>query len=225
MTLLPAHKDEIYKKLDELFGARLDEFDVSLIATNPDLIPAKLLPHLAASFDIETNGIGVPHDSGALVERGASGSATSDNTQYSSIRKLIKNAFIIKKGTVESIKVALKSFFAGASIEEWYQYGGEPYFFRVKVLLDGVSFDSWDKLEAIVSTYKNVRSVLDRISIELECKKAICQMGSYSISGESLEIYPYQTPSIEPSGTHFIGAKASLHEWININLDIRNLDE
>lgn len=202
MTLLPAHKDEIYKKLDELFGARLDEFDVSLIATNPDLIPAKLLPHLAASFDIETNGA---------------------NEQ--SIRKLIKNAFIIKKGTVESIKVALKSFFAGASIEEWYQYGGEPYFFRVKVLLDGVSFDSWDKLEAIVSTYKNVRSVLDRISIELECKKAVCQMGGYSISGESLEIYPYQTPSIEPSGTHFIGAKASLHEWININLEIRNLDE
>lgn len=202
MTLLPAHKEEIYKKLDELFGARLDEFDVSLIATNPDLIPAKLLPHLAASFDIETNGA---------------------NEQ--SIRKLIKNAFIIKKGTVESIKVALKSFFAGASIEEWYQYGGEPYFFRVKVLLDGVSFDSWDKLEAIVSTYKNVRSVLDRISIELECKKAVCQMGGYSISGESLEIYPYQTPSIEPSGTHFIGAKASLHEWININLEIRNLDE
>ena len=202
MTLLPAHKDEIYEKLDELFGARLDEFDVSLIATNPDLIPAKLLPHLAASFDIETNGA---------------------NEQ--SIRKLIKNAFIIKKGTVESIKVALKSFFAGASIEEWYQYGGEPYFFRVKVLLDGVSFDSWDKLEAIVSTYKNVRSVLDRISIELECKKAVCQMGGYSISGESLEIYPYQTPSIEPSGTHFIGAKASLHEWININLEIRNLDE
>lgn len=202
MTILPAHKEEIYKKLDELFGARLDEFDISLIATNPDLIPAKLLPHLAASFDIETNGA---------------------NEQ--SIRKLIKNAFIIKKGTVESIKVALKSFFAGASIEEWYQYGGEPYFFRVKVLLDGVSFDSWDKLEAIVSTYKNVRSVLDRISIELECKKAVCQMGGYSISGESLEIYPYQTPSIEPSGTHFIGAKASLHEWININLEIRNLDE
>lgn len=202
MTLLPSHKDEIYKKLDELFGARLDEFDVSLIATNPDLIPAKLLPHLAASFDIETNGA---------------------NEQ--SIRKLIKNAFIIKKGTVESIKVALKSFFAGASIEEWHQYGGEPYFFRVKVLLDGVSFDSWDKLEAIVSTYKNVRSVLEGISIELECKKAVCQMGGYSISGESLEIYPYQTPSIEPSGTHFIGAKASLHEWININLEIRNLDE
>lgn len=202
MTLLPAHKDEIYKKLDELFGARLDEFDVSLIATNPDLIPSRLLPHLTASFDIETNG------------------ANEQN-----IRKLIKNAFIIKKGTVESIKVALKSFFAGASIEEWHQYGGEPYFFRVKVLLDGVSFDSWDKLEAIVSTYKNVRSVLDRISIELECKKAVCQMGSYSISGESLEIYPYQTPSIEPSSTHFIGAKASLHEWININLDIRNLDE
>lgn len=202
MTLLPSHKDEIYKKLDELFGARLDEFDVSLIATNPDLIPAKLLPHLAASFDIETNGA---------------------NEQ--SVRKLIKNAFIIKKSTVESIKVALKSFFAGASIEEWHQYGGEPYFFRVKVLLDGVSFDSWDKLEAIVSAYKNVRSVLDRISIELECKKAVCQMGGYSISGESLEIYPYQTPSIEPSSTHFIGVANSLHEWININLDIRNLDE
>ncbi|RAZ54563.1 phage tail protein I [Campylobacter hyointestinalis] len=202
MTILPSHKDEIYKKLDELFGARLDEFDISLITTNPDLIPSRLLPHLAASFDIETNGA---------------------NEQ--SIRNLIKNAFIIKKGTVESIRVALKSFFAGASIEEWHQYGGEPYFFRVKVLLDGVSFDSWDKLEAIVSTYKNVRSVLDRISIELECKKAVCQMGGYSISGESLEIYPYQTPSIEPSGTHFIGAKASLHEWININLDIRNLDE
>ena len=49
MTLLPAHKEEIYKKLDELFGARLDEFNVSLIATSPGLIPAKLLPHLAAS--------------------------------------------------------------------------------------------------------------------------------------------------------------------------------
>lgn len=200
MTLLPAHKEEIYKKLDELFGARLDEFDVSLITTNPELISAKLLPHLAASFDIETNG------------------ASED-----SIRKLIKNAFIIKKGTVESIKVALKSFFAGARIEEWHHYGGEPYFFRVKVLLDGVSFDGWNRLEAIVSSYKNVRSVLDSIQIELQAKPATQFIGAASVDGESLSVYPYQTPNIEQSMNFFVAAGVEIFESLKIEINIKEM--
>ncbi|AVK80656.1 phage tail protein I [Campylobacter fetus] len=200
MTLLPAHKDEIYKKLDELFGYRLDEFDVSQISTSPERIPNSLLPHLAAAFDIETNG-----------------------ASQESIRKLIKNAFIIKKGTVESIKVALKSFFAGASIEEWFEYGGEPYFFRVKVLLDGMSFNSWDRLESIVGSYKNVRSVLDSIKIELQAKPAVQFIGAGCVDGEGLSVYPYQTPSIKQGMSLFIGAGVEIFEAIKIEINIKEM--
>lgn len=200
MTILPNHKSKIDKNLDEIFELRLKDLDLSVINTLAKTAPRNLLPHLAASFDIQTN-------------------FTNENV----IRELLLNAFTIKKGTVQSLKTALKNFFSDANIEEWFSYGGKPYYFKVKVLLNNIEFNAWNELENIVQTYKNVRSILESIEVELNLKTATQYIGSTNISGEILEIYPYQTKELKTTYMSYFGGTVLIDEVLNINLEIKNL--
>ena len=64
------------------------------------------------------------------------------------------------KGTPWAVNEMLKVLFNQGRVTEWYQYGGEPYFFRIGFEgdLTGVQFDRI--LEAVYAV-KNVRSWLD----------------------------------------------------------------
>ncbi|MBE2985449.1 phage tail protein [Campylobacter sp. RM9344] len=97
MTLLPNHKSKFDKKFDELFGIRFDEFDIGVINTLADSCPVSLLPILAASFDVDIEG---------LSEIAA--------------RELIKNAFAIHyySGTFYAVKKAVQAIDSGALIIE-----------------------------------------------------------------------------------------------------------
>ena len=64
------------------------------------------------------------------------------------------------KGTPWAVNEMLRVLFSQGRITEWYQYGGQPYYFRIAFEGDvtGVQFDRI--LEAIYAV-KNVRSWLD----------------------------------------------------------------
>ncbi|MCW1685124.1 phage tail protein [Campylobacter jejuni] len=42
-------------------------------------------------------------------------------------------------GTTWAIKEALRAVFPTAVVKEWFNYGGKPYFFKVKVSTTNVS--------------------------------------------------------------------------------------
>lgn len=84
-------------------------------------------------------------------------------------RKLVKNA--IKdhkyKGTSWAVKSVVKVLLNYAKVEEWFEYKGSPYHFRVNVS-DGpiVNRESLQSLVTAINEAKNVRSWLDGISFE-----------------------------------------------------------
>ena len=81
-------------------------------------------------------------------------------------RRTILAAWFVHKhvGTIGGIKRVLDSIRDDASVEEWFQYDGDPFHFRVN--LQGTLTEESVRLVAnIVNQVKNVRSVLDAIRI------------------------------------------------------------
>lgn len=84
-------------------------------------------------------------------------------------RALVKSA--IKdhkyKGTTWAVKSVLKPIRGDVVLQDWYQYGGEAYHFRVNGFAGPmVSADELTRLVAAIGSAKNVRSWLDGVSFD-----------------------------------------------------------
>lgn len=80
-------------------------------------------------------------------------------------RQMIKTAPIYYPiyGTAEAMKRYLETIYNTVKIEEWNEYGGQPYHFRALVTGERTDqSDAWVR-NAIAQT-KNIRSVLDSIT-------------------------------------------------------------
>lgn len=83
--------------------------------------------------------------------------------------KLIKNAYWShsKKGTKKIIEDNLKKLGYPITVEEWFEYGGRPYTFKVTINHVNSDPDWIDKLLEIIDKYKNCRSIIDTTDIEI----------------------------------------------------------
>jgi phage tail P2-like protein len=64
------------------------------------------------------------------------------------------------KGTKWAVNEMLKVLFAQGRVTEWYEYGGQPYFFRIAFEGD-ITGAQFDRILEAVYAVKNVRSWLD----------------------------------------------------------------
>ena len=101
MSLLPNHKSKFDKKFDLLFGVRFEDLGIGVINTLASKAPKKLLPVLAASFDVDIDGL-----------------------NENEARELIKNAFEIHyySGTFYSLNKALSALYTDAKVKDWFDY-------------------------------------------------------------------------------------------------------
>lgn len=83
-------------------------------------------------------------------------------------RRIIKDSFYVHRflGTIGATKQALCSVWPDSTVEEWFEYDGEPYHFRV--YLDSAIYTQEidERTRASIATAKNVRSWLDSISVK-----------------------------------------------------------
>ena len=82
-------------------------------------------------------------------------------------RNLIKNAIELHryKGTKWAILQVLKALNLSGEIKEWFEYGGEPYKFKVDLGVQDreITPELRDKLINLINEYKNERSWLEEI--------------------------------------------------------------
>lgn len=70
------------------------------------------------------------------------------------------------KGTPAGVEKAISTFMAGAKVEENWQYGGEPYFFRI--ITKGLQYlTTEEEILRLIDLSKNVRSWLEEIIYDL----------------------------------------------------------
>lgn len=85
-------------------------------------------------------------------------------------RELVKNAIIAhkQKGTKKAVEQLVKTvFFEDFKVQEWFEYGGKPYYFRIVV--DSGSLKNkreYNLLIQAINTAKNMRSHLEQLILQ-----------------------------------------------------------
>lgn len=76
-------------------------------------------------------------------------------------KNLVKNAYVYHytKGTASAIKKLLHDALGQGEVQEWFQYGGDPYYF--KVVTDITDPEAIQQLVTAINSVKNARSHLD----------------------------------------------------------------
>lgn len=138
---------------DELF-ARFQELDVNCILTNLfDEVDESALVHLAEQFHITGN-------EGWL-------SCQSEQEK----RELIKNSLKLHKfrGTKYALVRVLNILGLNGIVQEWFEYGGKPYHFKIGIEMNNRAFDfeTENSLIELINANKNVRSKLETLTVEL----------------------------------------------------------
>ena len=200
MSLLPNHKSKFDKKIDEFIGLRFEGLDLGAIDTLASSCPESLLPILAASFDVDIDGL-----------------------SQSEARELIKNAFEIHyySGTFYSLNKALNALYSDVRVREWFEYKGEPYHFRLELdaSKNGLSPQILKRSDELINKYKNVRSVYDGASIKATASINL-KAYSYTFSGESISVDPYVISNINQRANFKVGATTQVNEIISIPINL-----
>lgn len=124
-------------------------------------------------------------------------------------RNLVKSSISLhrKKGTPAAIQLVFNKLALDSKLKEWFQYGGEPYYFKIEVNIKdkSVSEETLSSLITMINEYKNIRSHLETIDVffTTNCKTHV---GACSIFGEEISVFPWQITNIDTKGTYRIGS-------------------
>ncbi|MFI3254527.1 MAG: phage tail protein I [Eubacteriales bacterium] len=124
-------------------------------------------------------------------------------------RRVIKNSVKVhmKMGTKYAVETATSDVHPKSTVEEWFQYGGEPYFFRLNVDISDTGITSTQQISLVerIHFYKNCRSHLDYIAFQVESTAEI-QLGGYAVITNVVEVMPFLVDEINLEATAEAGA-------------------
>jgi phage tail P2-like protein len=169
MSLLPAYMSDAWKCYETMAREDRASLDPTLISADPETCHLDILPFLAWEADIDISGLSTTAKRGVIA-------AAFKSARYA--------------GTAQSIVDIVDGFAADATVEEWFDYAGTAFHFRVLINAIGIVYSAEDLawLEATVNKRKNVRSVLDSIEVQASIDPAIMYMGGVSSSFEIITL-------------------------------------
>ena len=173
-SLLPPNATKLLKDLEGVAADSIDLPTPNRFVNNPDLAPANILPWLAWALSVDD---------------------WSEEWSIDVRRNVIKASLEVhrRKGTIGSLKRALSAFnYQNIKIEEWFNYSGSPYCFKVSLEIVDVGFDFSiiGEIEKIIKNTKNARSHLEVLKAYLATKPAWFYIGSFVVSKDVTTLYP-----------------------------------
>jgi len=173
-SLLPPNASQLLKDLETVFGDSFDLPTLNRYVVNPDLAPAHILPWLAWALSVDD---------------------WSDSWSEQVRRNVIKASIEVhrKKGTIGALKKALQAFnYENVKVEEWFEYGADPYFFRVffDVREPGFDVNVLPQVQKVIESTKNARSHLESLRAYLSAEMGLVSIGSIIISKEVTALNP-----------------------------------
>ena len=173
-SLLPPNASTLLRDLEEIFGDSFDLPTLNRYVVNPDLAPAHILPWLAWALSVDD---------------------WSDSWPEQIRRNVIKASVEVhrKKGTIGALKKALQAFnYTNVKVEEWFEYGADPYFFRVffEVREPGFDVNILPQVQKVIESTKNARSHLESLRAYLSAEMGLVNIGTIIISKEVTSLNP-----------------------------------
>jgi phage tail P2-like protein len=81
-------------------------------------------------------------------------------------RDIVRSSNLIRLylGTPGAVERFMRSYYPESGVEEWFEYGGEPYFFRLHIDIEPEDVDAEKRARMLESVkyVKNVRSHIDK---------------------------------------------------------------
>lgn len=166
--------------LDAL-AARLNAVDLTpLLVYMVDLVDASVLPLLAEQFHV----------------MGAEGWAYA--TDDASRRRLIKSAVELHrhKGTRWAVEQVFATLGLSGEIREWFEYGGDPGYFRALVDVGerGVTAADYDGISELITAFKRASAHLEALSVRVSVTGTPRYYGGSTLSAETTIVYPRAAP-------------------------------
>ena len=173
-SLLPPNASQLLRDLESVFGNSFNLLTLNRYVVNPDLAPVHILPWLAWALSVDD---------------------WSDNWSEQVRRNVIKASVEVhrKKGTIGALKKALQAFnYTNVKVEEWFEYGADPYFFRVFFDVNEPGFDVniLPQVQKVIESTKNARSHLESLRAYLSAEMGLVSIGSIIISKEVTSFNP-----------------------------------
>ena len=170
-SLLPTNATDLERAIEQTSGERVESLPVmNETLWQAENCPENFLPFLAWALSVD-----------------------KWNSEWTAGQKrnVIAAALSVHrhKGTVGAMKDAIAALGADANVEQWFEYGGEPYHFRLR-LNNGTSNISIAELIDVALAAKNVRSVMDNVVVEVRIEESVPVMATSLVTGATPIIYP-----------------------------------
>lgn len=92
-----------------------------------------------------------------------------------------------RKGTPAAVEDLISTIFEEGKVVEWFEYGGEPYTFKVVTNNQSVTQEKASEFIRALNSIKNMRSRLDKVEITQSDNMSFYFTGAVHI-GENIEI-------------------------------------
>lgn len=96
--------------------------------------------------------------------------------------------FYSQMGTPAAVNKIIETIFAAGHIEEWFEYGGEPYHFRAVTTNPAVTSKDVDTFRRVLGSVKRLSAWLDEIILDLSTPPAQTYAGHWIHTGDFIRL-------------------------------------
>ena len=134
-------------------------------------------------------------------------------------RNLVKNSIAWHriKGTPAAVEQMIQTVYQTGVVEEWFDYGGEPFFFKVNLGDSQITTQKIKNLIKMINASKNVRSWLEvlRFSKSIDITR---YLGCFADVHKKYEIIPGIVQGGDISSSIFIGGHNEIHHSADVRV-------
>lgn len=123
-------------------------------------------------------------------------------------RRTFKDSWYVHKhlGTKAAVEMAIRAIYPLTTVEEWFEYGGEPYHFRLNI---DITSDSGDRVRQRrvlerLNYYKSLRSHNDGVRYFLYPEKSWAVAGGGFVGSRTTDRANIPVPPLKKPGGEFI---------------------
>lgn len=134
-------------------------------------------------------------------------------------RQQVKEYFMLHKfkGTKWAVQRAVATVYQSAVVQEWPEYGGNPYHFRVTLITAPLSGTALiDKMVRLINAYKNTRSWLDYVQFIRTCSGEVKFGANMSIVRSTAITFDLKRTYIAQKSIHIVAGVGEFRE-VQIN--------
>lgn len=140
-----------------------------------------------------------------------------DSLPIETKRRMVQNGYIYwcTMGTVEAVERLCSDIFGNAEITEWFDYGGEPGYFRITVKNALFTPEDTQYFKEAINSVKRLAAWLDKLIFKVDLN-ANLYVGAAAAQHKKISIMPGMVKDSELEAHKYIGGALSYHKKIVI---------